>query len=271
MDIKLSVWSSFYVDLSPEDAVLEYERHGYRYCELSDEHSDVLLKRGDAAEVGARFKDFADAHGVSFPQGHLFLRAHITREAERDSVKRQLDLFRAIGVRFAVLHCDSCIDRPELSEDEVIEENVRALRDLIEYIKDTDIVICLENMSKQSFALSADRLLYFVRELGEEHLGICLDTGHLNMTEHNSQADFIRTAARNLRALHIADNEGERDQHMIPLGRGNVNISEVIATLREIGYDGLYNLEVPGERRCPLEIRGFKLDYIKSMFEYLTR
>ena len=37
--MKLSVWSSYYVDLSPEDALRELKKHGFSYCELSDEHS----------------------------------------------------------------------------------------------------------------------------------------------------------------------------------------------------------------------------------------
>lgn len=39
--------------------------------------------------------------------------------------------------------------------------------------------------------------------------------------------------------------------------------------LKEIGYDGLYNYEIPGESHCPPEIREYKLQYIKKCFEYL--
>ena len=133
------------------------------------------------------------------------------------------------------------------------------------------MVICLENMSRTPTSITAENLMHFVRELGSEHIGICLDTGHLNMAEKNSQVDFIRTAGESIRALHIADNEGERDQHMIPFGRGNVDIVSVVSEMKKIGYDGLYNLEIPGERKCPIEIRGFKLDYIKKMFDYLDK
>ena len=269
--MKLSVWSSFYVDLSPEDMVLEFERHGYRWCELSDEHSLMLMNRGDSETEGARFKEFADAHGICFPQGHILLRAHMTQEEDRALIMRQLDLFKAIGVKNAVLHCDGMASRTELSLDEIISENIRALRILIDYINDTDIVICLENMSRTPTSITAENLMFFVRELGSEHIGICLDTGHLNMAEQNCQADFIRTAGKNIRALHIADNEGERDQHMTPFGRGNVDIVSVVTEMKKLGYDGLYNLEIPGERKCPIEIRGFKLDYIKKMFDYLDK
>lgn len=70
-------------------------------------------------------------------------------------------------------------------------------------------------------------------------------------------------------ALHIADNEGERDQHMIPFGKGNINFEEVVRTLREIDYEGLFNLEIPGERLAPLPVRGYKLEYIRKCYDYL--
>ena len=85
------------------------------------------------------------------------------------------------------------------------------------------------------------------------------------------QKDFILHVGSRLHALHIADNEGERDQHMMPYGRGNVDFECVIRALREINYEGLFNLEIPGERLAPLEIRGFKLEYIRKCYDYLMQ
>ena len=39
--MKLSMWSSYYIELSPEDAVLELEKYGYKYSELSDEDTEI--------------------------------------------------------------------------------------------------------------------------------------------------------------------------------------------------------------------------------------
>ena len=144
--MKLSMWSSFYHDLSPEDMVLELEKYGYTYSELSDEHSVMLLDRGDAFEVGKKFKEFADAHNVVFPQGHLKLSARICDEADRDYIKRQLDLFKAVGTKYAVLHFDGLDRYGDFGVDEIRARNVEAINDLIEHIKDTNIVICLENI-----------------------------------------------------------------------------------------------------------------------------
>ena len=84
-------------------------------------------------------------------------------------------------------------------------------------------------------------------------------------------ADVAHTfkAGHRLHALHIADNEGKTDQHMMPYGRGNVDFAEVVAALREVDYHGLFNLEIPGERLAPLPVLGYKLEYIRKCYKYL--
>ena len=264
--MKLSVWSSYYYEISPEDMVLEFEKYGYRYCELSTEHTDVLMARGDAESVGKDFKAFADAHNVAFLQGHLMLGAKIGARECIDLLKRQLDLYKAIGIKAAVLHLDAL--SPSQSLDEKRRINLEALRELTGHIAGTDMVICLENLTNP-LTDSAEALMYFLNTLQSDNLGICLDTGHLNLTDNPSQKHFIQTAGKHIKALHIADNEGESDQHIMPFGCGKVDFFEVIRELKAIGYDGLFNLEIPNEKWAPMQIRGYKLEYIQKVFTYL--
>lgn len=70
--MKLSVWSSYYYHLSPEDALREFKAHNYDYCELSCEHSNVLLERGNPNKIGEEFGKFARELGINLLQGHLF-------------------------------------------------------------------------------------------------------------------------------------------------------------------------------------------------------
>lgn len=266
--MKLSMWSSYYFVLTPEDMVLELEKYGYRYSELSDEHSMMLLERGDAYEVGLRFKAFADAHGLTFPQGHLKLSAQICEPEGIAIIKRQLDLFKAVGVKNAVLHCDTLKRYPELTLQQKQEKNIAALKELTDYIKDTDIVICLENIPGNELVETAAQIRWMIDAVGSDHLGICLDTGHLNLSEDKDQVAFIRTAGKYLKALHLADNDGSGDQHLMPCARGQVDFAAVFAETKKLGYEGLYNYEVPGERREPLPVLGFKLNYIRDLSQY---
>ena len=149
-----------------------------------------------------------------------------------------------------------------------VEENVRVLKRLAQHIEGRSINICLENLTAVGLCSNADEILTIIEKVGSESFGICLDTGHLNLTVKNHR-EFILKAGDRLKALHIADNEGVTDQHIMPFCRGNVDFCEVVRALREVGYKGLFNLEIPGERRCPYELRDVKIAFIKTCYDYL--
>ncbi len=267
----LSVWSAYYIELSPEEAMAEFAKYGYHACELSTEHAEALLERGDAKETGNKFKDYCDGIGISVTQGHLYLGVRLCDKTKSaaEILKRWLDLFEAIGIKNAVLHCDSIYEDTTLSDEDVHERNLVVLKELTDYLKGKDVTICLENLIKSHY--SVESLLWYIERLGSDNLGICLDTGHLNIARGN-QAEFIRKAGKHLKALHIADNEGERDQHMMPFGKGYVDFVSIVAALKEIGYQGLFNHEIPGEsHNIPLEIKGYKLEYIRKIYDYLMK
>lgn len=264
---RFSIWSSYDIDLSPEDMVCAMERRGLTVCELSDEHAAVLLERGENPEtVGYAFKAFADAHNVAFPQGHLWLNVRLCAK-EVDSVsilKDWITLFSVVGIKNAVLHCDGRSFDANTSHEEILSANAERLKELAPYAEQRGVRICLENLGGHFACI--DDLLQVIRLVGSPALGICLDTGHLNIHDKNTtQLQFIRKAGALLHALHIADNEGVHDQHMMPFGRGNVNWKSVMQGLAEIGYADLFNYEIPGERLAPMAVRDAKAEYLKKV------
>jgi len=147
----------------------------------------------------------------------------------------------------------------------IMERRVRGFRPLAEYAEGMELSLCLENTP---WTATAEEIVGIIEAVGRRHMGICLDTGHANMTK-TDQAAFIRASGPLLKALHIADNEGQTDQHLMPFGKGNVPWKTVVSALKEIGFDGLFNLEIPGENRCPLAVRLAKLDYLRDVIPLL--
>ena len=45
----------------------------------------------------------------------------------------------------------------------------------------------------------------------------------------------------------------------------------LVKALKEVNYSGLFNLEIPGERSIPLELRAAKINYIKACYDYLMK
>jgi protein FrlC len=81
-----------------------------------------------------------------------------------------------------------------------------------------------------------------VNELDYSNLGIVLDSGHVNLT-HESFAQAVQAAGSRLYHVHVDDNQGLRDQHLVP-GDGTCHFQELIAVLRAAGYSGALSAEL---------------------------
>ena len=273
-----SMWTSYLVELAPEEAVELFAESGWTHLELSTEHGAALLERGDPAATGERFRQFCADLGVSLPQGHFKLSADIARPdpAERrqelDELKRWIDLFAALGIEAGVLHPGGGSRlEPVRPSRKVFDANVAALRELVAHAEAGPPIICLEN------GANAGELLGLIEAAGPDGLAICFDTGHLSFLRATapdaaqSEYEFILEAGEYLKALHIADNDGSGDQHLLPFEGGTVDWDSVMRGLREVGYDGPFNFEVPGEIRCPIPERLEKLKTADAIATRLMR
>jgi sugar phosphate isomerase/epimerase len=83
-----------------------------------------------------------------------------------------------------------------------------------------------------------------VRQVGASHVRMCFDTGHAHLT--GDVADAIRACADVIDYLHVHDNDGSSDQHLMP-GDGSIPLSGrrgVAEALRECGVAAPRMLEV---------------------------
>lgn len=272
----LSIWSNYFWE--PFETVIEeLISAGIGAAELSTEHGEELFRRSEQVEeTGAAVRAFLAERNFIMTQGHLPIAFKIV--AQRDQLStllRYIDLYEACGVKNMVLHCDISRNLPDIPFENMFDENVKSLKVIAEHIKGRDICICLENLHTSypnGLCDYADKILKIIDAVGSDRFGICLDTGHLNLSQ-GDQVEFIRTAGKYLRALHIADNRGIKDDHLAPYNGGNIDFVRVLRALYEVGYDGLFNLEIPGETCIPVAIpnhlRFAKIEYIKTGYDYL--
>lgn len=269
---RISMWTNYFIDSRPEEMVELFASKGWFELEFSDEHGHELLARGgDAANVGKAFRAWAQGKGVSFPQGHLWLTADLCAQdggKTLDKLKSWLDLYVALRVKAAVLHPGGhTLAKEGVGLERIAEIRMESLRKLTGHLAGTDMRIALENLFKNDVPLAKD-LIPIIDAFQGKNLGICLDTGHLNL-EKGDPGEFIRQVGNRLCALHIADNEGQVDQHLMSYGRGMVNWKRFSKAMAESNYKGVYNLEIPGESRCPREVALHKLDYLKNAMTFL--
>lgn len=89
----------------------------------------------------------------------------------------------------------------------------------------------------------------------KKYFTICMDTGHTNKaTKFNGNPkvpEAIRRLGSDITVLHLNDNNTVCDQHLIPFVEksgqpinGTIDWDETFAALKEIGYKGVYNMEL---------------------------
>ena len=92
-----------------------------------------------------------------------------------------------------------------------------------------------------------------VRAIDNPLLKVCLDTGHANVFHDDLAAD-VRLLGNDLATLHVHDNKGNWDQHLIPY-MGNIKWDEFLSALKEIGYNGCFTLETMISTTMPQPIK----------------
>ena len=125
---------------------------------------------------------------------------------------------------------------------------------LAEYSERYGVITCVENLPFKAVEISTvESVKALVREINHPNLKICFDTGHANVF-HDDIAEDVRLLGDDLATLHIHDNKGNWDQHLIPY-MGNIQWGEFLSALQEIGYKGAFTLETMISPSMPSPIK----------------
>ena len=114
---------------------------------------------------------------------------------------------------------------------------VQGLKEVYAYARQCGVRMAIEplNRFETYFLNRADQALRLAEEVGPE-CGVCLDVFHMNIEEVDMHA-AIRKVGKRLVDVHVAEN------NRLAPGMGNVDWKRLVATLREVGYDGALTME----------------------------
>lgn len=280
--MKPGIWTSFYADLSPEDAFQRFADFGWKDLEVSAEHGKTATQDEDWRKRLRSLRKLCEDRGITLWQMHAPLGLNV---ADPDAQKRERDIATAakwaeyaheLGLPHLVIHPGGG-QRAE-SDDEkkaVFDINIDAFSRLAEIANGLGVKFCIENMQER---IGQDRwrigarisdLNQLIDAVGSDALGICFDSSHANVTKLD-MSEALHECGDRLLATHISDNDGSGDQHKLPYG-GNIRWESVVSAMKDIGYNQLFNLEIPGENRVPLPVRDARLKYAKEILEYMMR
>jgi len=132
-----------------------------------------------------------------------------------------------------VLHLTSGDTPPEPSE-----LGIDRMKRIVDRAEQKNVRIALENLRKPEY------LDYVYDRIDSDRLKFCYDSGHENY--RSSKSDLLKRHGGKLISLHLHDNDGTEDQHMLP-GEGNIAWDDIAAKLKKINYKGTISLEVTND------------------------
>jgi len=103
---------------------------------------------------------------------------------------------------------------------------------------------------------TADTLLHLLEAVQRPNLGVNFDPANMILYGSGEPLEALRNVGSHVRSCHCKDatwssRPGEEFGEEVPLGQGDVNIEQFVATLAELGYDGPLTIEreIKGERQ----------------------
>lgn len=301
---KIAINSEYWYDESNPEESIRYiaecgvEAIDYDFCSHFDRTFDLETMTSffdrDMDELKRYYDRMLDAmkkYNVSFAQWHgIFPIYYPGDEARTEYVlqitDKMMELCAYVGCPAAVMHPWTGLDIPKQQE---LDINLNLYRRMIPAAKKFGVKICLENLFRhagvdciEGACANASEAVWYIdtlnQEAGEDIFAFCLDTGHANLLSKNLY-QYITTLGKRLILLHINDNTGLDDFHMIPytqLDRGckktSINWDEFLRALKEIGYKGDLNFEThKGIKMLPEEVRQDGIRLICSIGRYFRK
>ncbi len=115
-----------------------------------------------------------------------------------------------------------------------------------------DITICLENSFEDSFLLFEK---IFTPQL-PANVKMCLDTGHTHLFGIQTTAELIERFAPHISHIHLHDNHGKIDEHLIP-GDGTIDWPAVSTAIQKVSSPTML-IEVFNPQEIQLKIAQIK-------------
>ncbi|MBQ7338796.1 MAG: sugar phosphate isomerase/epimerase [Clostridia bacterium] len=224
---------------------------------------DSLYAKGDEAvtayyrELGAR----ARALGLIVSQTHGKLSGFKSVAEENDALveNSRLDILAtaALGAPVCVIHTATTGGNgSDATSAQMHRLNYEQFTRILPYAAEHGVKIATETFGDSprhgccDFFGNADEFIkgYQAVKASEwgQYFTTCIDTGHSNKAMrfgNPTPADVIRRVGSDIAVLHLNDNDTLTDQHKPPLS-GTIDWEDVLTALDEVGYGGVYNMEL---------------------------
>ena len=160
-----------------------------------------------------------------------------------------LEIARIVPFRHLVLHLGMPAAEKVPPGDNQPAAARRSVQEIVDLAAAVHVQVAIEVIPNP--LSSPDALCRLIEDdLDGVDAGICLDYGHANLMGDVTEA--IETVSGHMKATHVHDNAGRRDDHLVPFA-GRIDWDTAMMSTQKIGYDGVLMFEV-ADTGNPIEV-----------------
>ncbi|NUP98681.1 MAG: sugar phosphate isomerase/epimerase [Armatimonadetes bacterium] len=201
-------------------------------------------------------------HGLPFTQAHGPMFNYWGEQAAEDLADtfRCLEWCGQLGIPWMVMHPGTITGGyGPAHREQTLEANLAFFRQFVPVMETHGVGIAIENMADgfragRMYGAVPAELVELCDALDHELFGLCWDTGHAFL-QGLPQREAIGSLGQRLKVIHVQDNDGKMDHHLLPY-HGKIDWQTVVDGLKEAGYRGNWTYEVHAAVRFyPDELR----------------
>jgi len=215
-----------------------FAEHGFGYIHWCDDwNNDVVYAQGD---IGY-YSQLIRTAGLRCIDVHGSATAALRIDAEEDDsqdqyvrlLENRIEFCSSIGGDAVVIH-----PPPRREEDysSSLKRSLRVFEKVRPLCEELSITLAIENC----FPKDEEAISFYFDEFPAEFVGFCFDSGHAHI---NGNFDQLLGFGERLKALHLHDNRGERDDHQPPFW-GTIDWNRVRRWIKDGKYKKPINFEI---------------------------
>jgi len=255
---------------SVEEQITKIHEAGFCYIDLNlyrENTMDSLYMQDNWKDYVNGLKKHAESLGMEFVQAHAPDTNPICKdekwEMQLKTTLRSIEVCGLLGIPNIVVHSGWA---DGVSKEEYFEQNRDYYRLLLPTAEENGVNVLIENsmhanMGEKYFFFTGAEMREFIDYVNHPRLRACWDTGHANA--EGDQYSHIMELGDYLCALHVQDNTGTSDMHIMPYC-GTLNPDDLMHALIDSGYQGVFTFEADNTLHLahgwPIGRREFKKD-----------
>ena len=248
-NMKIGASSLAGIDKPLEDTLEFIENLGIEYTELVHQFPTEEFDT-----------DILESYNLKYSIHAPFMDVNIASLQEKSrlnsikQIKNSIDLANKINAEAVVVHPGLASYLPRKYFLKEVYDCVRkSSEELRDYSNDLGVLTTLENMP------TFESMIYYnINDLNDLlvslDMAMTLDIGHANHAGYAADEMIFDS----IKHIHIHDNFGDDDSHLA-LGEGSIALNDIVNTLEEKNFDGIYIIEVND------------YDSIKNSYEYMKK